>query len=224
MRLAAQGISVEVREGGDHVRRVLDDVSLEVSPGELVVLAGPSGSGKTTLLGTLVGLVTPTRGDVELDGRSLVGLREHARARLRRTRVGLVLQELLLVPELSALDNVLLPLVPDGVSPAAESRALRALARFGLEPRAASRVSTLSGGERQRVAIARALVTDATLLVLDEPTAHVDLETAAALLDTLVALRDEGRAVLVSSHDPRVLDDPRVNRVVRLDRGRRVAP
>lgn len=217
--LRAAHVCLHVDDGGVS-RAVLDDVSLELVRGEFVALRGPSGSGKTSLLAVLGGLLTPTRGDVFLDGMSIVRLRDHHRTALRRTTIGFVVQELALIGGVSVLDNVLLPFVPDGVSERDRDEARRWLGRFGIGDRAASRAASLSGGERQRVALARALVRGPSVLLLDEPTAHVDATTAASLLDELCALRDEGRTLLVATHDPRVLADPRIDRIIDLDRGR----
>lgn len=219
--LVATGLGLDVKDG-DGIRRVLEDVSMSLDGGELVALRGPSGSGKTTLLGLLGGLATPTRGDVLLEGRSIVRMRDHHRTALRRDRVGYVLQELALLPTATLLDNVLLPFVPDGVRAVDRARAMHWLDRFGLGGRARTPAGRLSGGEKQRAAIARALVREPAMLLLDEPTAHVDAATAATLIDELVRLRDEGRAILVATHDPRVVEDPRIDRSLALDRGRLV--
>lgn len=217
--LRATSVELEVHEG-DVVRSILDDVSLELRAGEMVLLRGPSGSGKTTLLSILAGLLTPTRGDVALEGRSIVRMRDHHRTELRRKRLGIVLQDLALIPGMTALENVLLPFVPDGIRPADRARAHACLERFGLGARAESSAARLSGGERQRVAIARALVRDPAVLFLDEPTAHVDADAANTLATELLRLRDEGRTLLVSTHDPRLLDRPGADRILALDRGR----
>lgn len=219
--LVATGLGLDVQDG-EGLRQVLHGVSLTLDRGELVALRGPSGSGKTTLLALLGGLATPTRGEVMLQGRSIVRMRDHHRTALRRDVVGYVLQELALLPAASLLDNVLLPFVPDGIRAEDRTRALAWLDRFGLASRAATPAGRLSGGEKQRAAIARALVREPAVLLLDEPTAHVDAETAQTLVDALARLRDEGRAVLVATHDPRVYDDARIDRTLVLDRGRLV--
>lgn len=221
--LKADGLRLEVREG-ESVRRVLDGISLELARGELVLLRGPSGSGKTTLLSILGGLLTPTSGDVLLEGRSLVRLRDHHRTAIRRARVGYALQDLALIPAMSTLDNVLLPFVPDGIGDVERAAARGLLARFGLAGRDATPAARLSGGERQRVAVARALVRDPAVLLLDEPTAHVDADNARTLADELFRLRDEGRTLLVATHDPRLLEHAGIDRIIALDRGRLSAP
>jgi putative ABC transport system ATP-binding protein len=218
--LSARAVTRWVRDG-QRRRDVLRGVDLAVDRGQIVVILGPSGSGKTTLLGVLGGMLLPSSGEVLLDGEVVSRLRDQHRAEIRRRKVGYLFQDLALIPGMSAAENVALPLIPDGV-PAreAERLALAALARLGVEDRAAGSVDGLSGGERQRVALARALVRSPPLLLLDEPTAHLDADRAAALLDDLADLAAQGTALVVASHDPRVIEDTRVHRRFRLDQGR----
>ena len=210
-----------VRDGAAR-RTVLDGVSFEIARGELVVVRGPSGSGKTTLLAIVGAMLSPTSGEVFLDGEATSRLRATHRAEVRRRKVGFVFQDLQLVDGLSALENVLLPRVPDGVRREDETRALTLLERFGLGSVARGKARALSGGERQRVALARALLADPPLLVLDEPTAHLDDARATAIADELAGLARDGRAVLVATHDPRVVQSPAVTRVLDLVAGRLV--
>ncbi len=212
-------VTKRVRDGAAR-RTVLDDVSFEVARGELVVLRGPSGSGKTTLLALVGGMLSPTSGEIYLDGEPTSRLREAHRSEVRRKKVGFVFQDVQLLDGLSALDNVMLPQVPEGVTAETEARARLLLARFGVEKVAHVPVRSLSGGERQRVALARATLFDPPLLVLDEPTAHLDDERAKQLSRDLQAIVDEGRAVLVASHDARLVDHPAVSRVLDLIDGR----
>jgi putative ABC transport system ATP-binding protein len=219
-------VLVETREAskryvdGTRVVRAIDGVSIAVEAGEWVTLRGPSGSGKTTLLGVLGGMIAPTSGDVLFEGESIVRLREHHRAELRRTKVGFVFQALALVPEMSVLENVLLPLVPDGGASAKdEARALEALAGVGLDRgKAMARASLLSGGERQRAAIVRALVREPKLLLLDEPTAHLDRAAAEEVLALLARQKTAGRTIVVSTHDPRIAAEE-LGRVIELSDG-----
>lgn len=213
-----EGVTKRVRDG-DTRREVLCGVSFEVARGELVVLRGPSGSGKTTLLAIVGAMLSPTSGEVFLDGEATSRLRESHRAEVRRKKVGFVFQDLQLLDALSAIENVLLPRVPEGVRREDEARALALLARFGVEAHARTPVRRLSGGERQRVALARALLFDPPLVVMDEPTAHLDDERARALAAELAAITAEGRAVLVATHDARVGDHEKVSRVLVLKDG-----
>ncbi|MFO0678211.1 MAG: ATP-binding cassette domain-containing protein [Polyangiaceae bacterium] len=219
--VVAQDVVKRVRDGRDR-RTVLDALSFELDRGEFSVLRGPSGSGKTTLLAIVGGMLSPTSGEVLLDGEPITRLREAHRAEIRRRKVGFVFQDLQLVDSMTVMDNVLLPRVPDGVRSEDLVRARTLLDRFGVGSLAPARARQLSGGERQRVAIARAMLLDPPLLLLDEPTAHIDDARAAEVTDLLASLAAEGRAVLVSTHDPRVARHPAVRRVFDLAGGRLV--
>ena len=217
--VAVRDVVKRVRDGAER-RTVIDGVSFEVAKGELVVLRGPSGSGKTTLLALVGALLAPTSGEVLLSGEPTSRLREAHRAEARRRRVGYVFQDLQLIEEMTARDNVLLPCVPDGITRDHEARADELLARFGVGSRAGARARALSGGERQRVALARALVCDAPLLLLDEPTAHLDDARAREIAFELGRLKETGRALLVATHDARIAEHAAVTRVLRLAGGR----
>ena len=213
----AVGVTAVVKRYMDGEQRIeaVRDVTLSVPPGVLWTLLGPSGSGKTTLLGLLGGLILPTRGEARVWGKPVVHMRDHHRTRWRRAHVGFVFQELALIPRMSLLENVLLPLVPEGrIDDHAFERAHHWLARVGLEDRVHSPVERLSGGQKQRGAIVRALIHEPEVLLLDEPTAPVDAENAEAIVAILATLRDEGRTVVASTHDPRLAHHPSVNRSI----------
>jgi putative ABC transport system ATP-binding protein len=165
-------------------------------------------------------MLSPTSGEVHLDGEPTSRLREGHRAEVRRRKVGFVFQDLQLVDGLTSRQNVLLPRVPDGVRPEDERRATELLERFGLAAQADVDARKLSGGERQRVALARALINDAPLLVLDEPTAHLDDARAVSIADELASVAREGRAVLVATHDPRLARSAGVTRIMDLTAGK----
>ncbi len=195
-------------------------VSLEVPKGCLAVLAGPSGSGKTTLL-QLAGLLdVPDEGEVRLDGEAVSALSEKARCDLRLRKLGFVFQAFNLVPVLSALENVMLPLQLQGVTDEeARRRAGSALERVGLADRRHHRPDQLSGGQQQRAAIARALAPDPLLVLADEPTASLDHAHGGPLMDLMAELAQErGVTFLVASHDPSVIS--RAHRVFRLRDGK----
>jgi putative ABC transport system ATP-binding protein len=197
-------------------------VSLEVPKGCLAVLAGPSGSGKTTLL-QLAGLLdVPDEGEVRLDGEAVSALPERARCDLRLRRLGFVFQAYNLVPVLSALENVMLPLQLQGVAEAeARRRSAAALDRVGLSDRLHHRPGQLSGGQQQRAAIARALAPDPLLVLAEEPTASLDHAHGGPLMDLLAELAQERDVTfLVASHDPSVI--ARAHRVFRLADGQLV--
>lgn len=197
----------------------LRGVSLAVAPGEVVAVTGPSGCGKSTLLHTAAGIVRPQGGSVRLLGRDLGTLDESARTTLRRTRVGIVLQFGQLVPDLSVLDNVALPLLLDGHDPAAaRTAAAEWLHRVDLESEAAAIPAELSGGQAQRAAVARALVTGPAVVFADEPTGSMDTIGGELLLDLLVgAARERGAAVVLVTHDNVVA--ARADREIRLRDG-----
>lgn len=199
----------------------VDSVSLELQESVLAVIQGPSGSGKTTLLGLAGGLITPTSGEVKIAGESVVHMRDHHRTRWRREHVGFVFQDLALIPRMTLLENVLLPLAPmGGASKDARKRAAELLERFGLSDKMQTATQRLSGGERQRGSLARALITGAKLLLLDEPTAHVDADNVDTMIAMLAQLRDEGRTIIASTHDPRLAEHAAVDRVVEISAGR----
>ena len=201
---------------------VLDGIDLEVRDREILAIVGPSGSGKTTLLGLLAGLDLPTAGSVTLDGQSLTDLSEDDRARLRAAKVGFVFQTFQLIPTLTALENVQVPieLQADGRGArAALQRAAELLDRVGLRERAHHFPAQLSGGEQQRVALARAFANEPRVLMADEPTGNLDAETGGGVIDLLVGLnREAGTTLLLVTHDAELAS--RADRVVRLGRGR----
>ncbi len=205
---------------GRERRTVLDDVSFDLARGELVVVRGPSGSGKTTLLAIVGAMLSPSSGEVHLDGEPTSRLRETHRAEVRRRKVGFVFQDLQLVDGLTSRENVLLPRIPDGVRPEDETRASELLERFGLASVAGVDARKLSGGERQRVALARALINGPSLLVLDEPTAHLDDDRATSIAEELAAIARDERAVLMATHDPRLAKSAGVTRVLDLVAGK----
>jgi ABC-type lipoprotein export system ATPase subunit len=203
---------------GRAARRVLDGADLAVAAGEVVAVLGRSGSGKSTLLHLLGGLDRPEAGTVELGGERVTGASERALSALRRRRVGFVFQFFHLLPELTGEANVLLAGRVRGAHPDAERRARELVDRLGLRPVAASLPHQLSGGEQQRFAIARALVNDPAVLLADEPTGNLDTEAGAQVLGLLRAGADEGRAVVLVTHETAAAGI--ADRVLRLEDGR----
>ena len=202
---------------GDRIITVLRDVSFTIGDGEFVAIVGPSGSGKTTLLGLLAGLDTPTSGSVRLDDIDLATLGEDARARLRGAKVGFVFQSFQLIPTLTALENVRVPLDLRG-DQSALARAAELLARVGLADRVHHYPVRLSGGEQQRVAIARAFVNSPTVLFADEPTGNLDQTTGLRIVELLEELnRDAGTTVVIVTHDTELASHAR--RIIRLSDG-----
>jgi putative ABC transport system ATP-binding protein len=217
--LSAVAVSKRVSDGRAR-REVLRGITLDLHRAELLVVRGASGSGKTTLLGVLGGMLLPTSGEVWLGGEPISRLRDHQRAEVRREKVGYLFQDFGLIERMTVLENVLLPLVPPGrANGESVARAAVLMERLGIGKLARTNVSRLSGGERQRVALARARIVEPSVLLLDEPTAHLDAERARDLMDDLLRLREEGTAVLIASHDPRICDDPRITRRLELQDG-----
>ena len=204
-------------QSGDHRLAVLRDVSFTVPDGAFVAVVGPSGSGKTTLLGLLAGLDVPTHGSVLVDGEDLTRLSEDRRAQLRGAKVGFVFQSFQLIPTLTALENVQVPLELRG-DDGAPARARELLARVGLGDRVDHFPNQLSGGEQQRVAIARAFSNSPRLLFADEPTGNLDSETGARIVELLETLNRESRTTIVLvTHDLALAR--RAQRIIRLADG-----
>jgi len=212
------GKSVQV---GEEALHILADVSFAVNPGESVAIVGSSGSGKSTLLGLIAGLDVPSAGRVLLDGENLFDLDEDGRAALRGRGMGFVFQSFQLLPGLTALENVMLPLELAGQANAAEV-AQSHLERVGLGGRIRHRPAQLSGGEQQRVALARAFAVAPRILLADEPTGNLDAHTGAQIIELLFELnRAQGATLVVVTHDPALA--ALCQRQLRLEGGRLVA-
>ncbi len=205
-------------DGGGRPLTILDGVSLDVAAGEVVAVTGPSGSGKSTLLGLIAGLDTPSAGSIAVDGVEVTGLGEAALARFRRRTLGFVFQSYHLIPTLTAVENVAVPLELAGVAaPLAAARSR--LGEVGLAARADHYPLQLSGGEQQRVAIARAIALAPPLLLADEPTGNLDSATGAQIVDLLLGLNRERRStLLLVTHDPALAG--RAGRAIALRDGR----
>lgn len=200
---------------------ILDDVSIAIAKGETVAIVGASGAGKSTLLALLAGLDVPSTGRVQLNGAELTALDEDGRAAIRAQHVGFVFQSFHLVPSLTALENVMLPLELAG-KPQARSAALLALQNVGLQARSSHYPNQLSGGEQQRVAIARAFVTNPAVLFADEPTGNLDTATGEKVMSLLFELNAaSGTTLILVTHDLRLAE--RCQRVIRLDNGKVVS-
>ena len=214
--LVARELTKEYPSGGGTLA-VLRDVSFEIGAGEFVAIVGPSGSGKSTLLGLLAGLDVATRGTVRLDGTDLERLSEDDRARLRGEKVGFVFQSFQLIPTLTALENVQVPLELRGETGGA-ARAAELLARVGLAGRTGHYPTQLSGGEQQRVAIARAFANQPRILFADEPTGNLDAATGGRIIELLETLnRDAGTTIVLVTHDASLAE--RTQRIIRLRDG-----
>ena len=217
--LAVEGLGKRVKLPGSELT-ILDGIDFRIAAGERIAVVGASGSGKSTLLALMAGLDTPTAGRVLLDGAPLSTLDEDGRAKVRGEKVGFVFQSFQLLPSLTALENVMLPLELRGdADPETPARAI--LDRVGLGERLGHYPRQLSGGEQQRVALARAFVTRPALLFADEPTGNLDTRTGAAIVDLLFGLNAEaGTTLVLVTHDARLAE--RCDRQLRLDSGRLV--
>jgi len=215
-----EGLGKSVAQGDDEELTILKDINFTVAPGETVAIVGASGSGKSTLLGLLAGLDVPTQGTVRLDGISLAGLDEDARAKLRGRLLGFVFQSFQLLPSLNALENAMLPLELAGTKGAAEI-ARGWLERVGLQHRLSHYPKHLSGGEQQRVALARAFAPAPRLILADEPTGNLDAATGHQVIDLMFELNArQGTTLILVTHDEEIA--ARCGRVLRIAGGRQI--
>ena len=216
--IALQSVTKRFQHRGGPVT-ALDDVSLEVAKGDFVAGIGPSGSGKSTLLHLAGGMLSPTSGKVRIGRESLYDLSSDQRSALRKTKIGFVFQTFNLVPYLTALENVQVPLVLAGAEDGEQKRRAESLLRrVGLSDRLDHKPCELSVGQQQRVALARMLANDPALILADEPTGNLDPETSASIMDFLGELNDEGRTIVMVTHDLRLA--ARAKRSLRLVAGK----
>lgn len=220
--LSLSGIAKAYNTGKPNEVQVLRGVDLSVAPGEVVALVAPSGAGKSTLLHIAGLLDTPDAGLVHIAGEDMTGRTDRRRTRVRRSDVGFIYQFHHLLPEFSALENIVLPQLANGTPRAeAEARAMDLLDKVGIKPRASHRPAALSGGEQQRVAFCRALANAPGLLLADEPTGNLDPATSDQVFGTLMDLvRDTGLSALIATHNLDLAG--RMDRQIRLDQGRLV--
>ncbi|MFO8050632.1 MAG: ABC transporter ATP-binding protein [Thermoplasmatota archaeon] len=190
---------VKTYKVGNSTVRALDGMDLQVEKGEMVAVMGPSGAGKTSLLNMIGGLDTPDEGSVRVKNVKVNSLREEQRAKFRKHNIGFIFQFFNLIPSLTALENVLVPMMFEPDKPV--DRAYDILERVGLEGRSDHLPGMLSGGERQRVAIARSLINDPMLILADEPTGNIDSETARSIVSLFKQLNNEGKTLILATHD-----------------------
>ncbi|MFO0753606.1 MAG: ABC transporter ATP-binding protein [Thermodesulfovibrionales bacterium] len=199
----------------------VDGVSLTIEGKKITVLKGPSGSGKTTLLSIIGCMARPTSGRVELSGREITSLTERFLTHIRRETFGFIFQRFNLVSGITVIENVMLPAYPTGERrPALQQRAMELLAQFNLSRKAGAKVEWLSGGETQRAAIARALINNPAVVIADEPTAHLDTKLSHEFMESMGALKQEGRTVIIASHDPLVCEAAGIDRIVAMRDGK----
>lgn len=200
--IEAVGVRKEIMMGKDHIP-ILRGINLAVHQNEFVAIMGPSGSGKSTLLGLMAGLDTPTAGQIRLDGQEISSMSEDQLARLRARMVGIVFQSFHLIPTLTALENVSVPLELSGAGKAARQTAEAMLQRVGLSHRLHHYPRQMSGGEQQRVAVARAFAPSPAVIFADEPTGNLDSQNGRAVMNLIVEqVRSAGTAMVLVTHDP----------------------
>lgn len=219
--LEVRGVWKTYRLDAEHEFHALSGIDARIERGEFVAIMGPSGSGKTTLLQLLGSLDTPTRGEILYDGTATTSVPDGKLARVRAKKLGFVFQSFNLVPRVSALENVLLPMAfVDNRDPRAQrvTRARALLARVGLAEKERSVPAQLSGGQKQRVAVARALANNPEILLADEPTGNLDQKTGAEILALFDELNDEGRTVVLVTHDTNIAH--RADRIIRVVDGK----
>lgn len=215
MLIELKNVTKIYNQGAINEVTALTDSSLAVTQGEMVCVQGPSGSGKTTLLSIIGCLFSPTSGRASIGGKKISRLPDHFLTRYRRELIGFVFQNFNMLEHLTVLDNITLPLMVFGISPRARAKkADELLERFDISHRKKFPVTQLSGGELQRVALARALINDPPIIVADEPTAHLDGKLSLEVIDMLATLKNEGRTLIVASHDPIVYEHAGVDRIV----------
>lgn len=218
--ISTEGVRKVYNPGKPDEIIALQDVSIDIERGRVTVLKGPSGSGKTSLLSAIGCMSRPTQGRILVEGKDVVKLPERFLTDMRRSMFGFIFQQFHLIRNLSVMENILLPLYPTRLLPATmKARGRAVLERFSIEGKEKLKVKNLSGGEQQRVAIARALINDPKVVIADEPTAHLDKQLASEFMNMLAALGEEGRTVVVATHDPFVYEHDLVGNIVAMRDG-----
>lgn len=221
MKIQLQGVEKYYNRGEPNQVHALRDVDLYITSNETICIHGPSGSGKSTLLAILGGIIGPTSGSAMVDGRKLARVPDRFLTLYRRQHIGFIFQRFRLIPELSVLENVTLPLLPLGIRPAERKRrGLELLKRLEIDHRRDFLAAEISGGELQRAAVARALINDPSIIVADEPTAHLDTRLSEDFLSIMAELKNDGKTIIIASHDPLVSESTIVDRCLYLRDGR----
>ena len=224
MKIELQKVDKYYNRGAPNQVHALRGIDLSIATNETICIHGPSGSGKSTLLAILGGIIGPTSGSAVVDGRKLARLPDRFLTLYRREHIGFIFQRFRLIPELSVLENVTLPLLPLGIRPAErKKRGLELLKRLEIDHRGEFLAAEISGGELQRAAVARALINDPSIIVADEPTAHLDSRLSEDFLSIMEDLKNLGKTIIIASHDPLVSDNPIVDRCLDLRDGRLTA-
>ncbi len=221
MLIELESVTKIYNQGRPNEVTALDSIDLRIGENSMVCLRGASGSGKSTLLSIIGCIFPPTSGRAAIAGRQLARLPDRFLTLHRRRYIGFIFQRFNLLPALSVLDNITLPLLPLGVPPAERRQRARALMdRFAIRHRERFPAGQISGGELQRVAIARALVNDPPIILADEPTAHLDTGLSRVFMDMMADLHAGGKTIIITSHDPLVTDHPAIGRIIDIRDGR----
>ncbi len=219
--IVLEQVSKTYNQGHINEVNALMDIDLSVPAGSMVCLRGASGSGKSTLLSIIGCIFPPSRGRAIISGKPLSRLPDRFLTIHRRRNIGFIFQQFNVLPELTVLDNVTLPLLPLGVGPAARRvRGARLLEHLAIDHRASFPAGQISGGELQRVAIARALINDPPIILADEPTAHLDSRLSHEFMATMAELKRSGKTIVIASHDALVTEHPALDRIVDVKDGR----
>ena len=219
--ISTQNVKKVYNPGKPDEMTALHDISIDIPRGKMTVLKGPSGSGKTSMLSAIGCMSRPTAGKIFIDGKDVVKLPEKFLTELRRKQFGFIFQQFHLNRNLSVLENISLPLYPINMMPSEmKKRSLALMKRFSITGKENLKAKNLSGGEQQRVAIARALINDPRVIIADEPTAHLDKKLAAEFMEMLAELCNEGRTVIVATHDPFIYKHGLVGKTVSMRDGR----
>ena len=220
MKIELKAVEKYYNRGGPNQVHALRGIDLTIDGNETICIHGPSGSGKSTLLAILGGIIGPTSGSAVVGGKKLARLPDRFLTLYRREHIGFIFQRFQLIPELSVLDNVTLPLLPLGVKPAQQKkRAMELLQKLEIDQRSDFPAAEISGGELQRAAVARALINDPSIIIADEPTAHLDTRLSEDFLSIMSDLKKLGKTIVIASHDPLVSESPVVDRCLYLRDG-----
>ena len=221
MKIELRAVQKFYHRGQHNQVHALRGVDLSIASNETVCIHGPSGSGKSTLLAILGGIIGPTSGSAVVKGRKLARLPDRFLTLYRRQHIGFIFQRFRLIPELSVMENVTLPLLPLGIRPAERKRrGGDLLRRLEIAHRGNFPAAEISGGELQRAAVARALINDPSIIIADEPTAHLDTRLSEDFLSIMAELKNLGKTIIIASHDPLVSENPLIDRCLYLRDGR----
>jgi putative ABC transport system ATP-binding protein len=219
--IKVRNVTKVFNQGKPNEMTALQDVSFSVGANELVILKGPSGSGKSTVLSLIAALQKPTSGEVIVEETRVSKLPDDFASLFRREKIGFVFQKFNLIPTLSVFDNIVTPLIPEKLSEKElEAKAERVMEEFSIGHKRDDLTKNLSGGEQQRVAIARALVNDPPIILADEPTANLDAKLAEQFLEYVKRIKEEGKTILIATHDPLFFNLPITDREITLHNGR----